>query len=253
MFGSDPTIDPFGGVVAAAAAAPSWAPSDIANWTLDINPVVANVTLNGADVSAVADVSGAANHFTQVMAGSQPLYVASDSDFRGNPSIDFDGVDEYIEGTAASNIITVSTGTIALALLVRSIATNAAAFYDNDATIGEQGGFFGSPLRSAPSINIGNFTAGADEPASPTAFTLNAVHTVVLRHGGGTLAISVDGGAEQTVASGNTASLASLMQFARSYAGTYSDMKLARCLAWKTSVTAGERASIHTYLAGLYQ
>lgn len=56
-------------------------------------PTTENVTLNGSRVSAVADSSGTGDsnkNAAQATAGFQPLYSASDTDFAGQPSIEFD-------------------------------------------------------------------------------------------------------------------------------------------------------------------
>ncbi|RIK75376.1 MAG: hypothetical protein DCC68_21240 [Planctomycetota bacterium] len=57
------------------------------------------ITLNGSDVSAWADQSGAANHVAQATAALQPVYTASNPHFRGRPSVDFHkAAGEYLFG-----------------------------------------------------------------------------------------------------------------------------------------------------------
>lgn len=55
------------------------------------------ITLNGADVSNWADQSGEGNDVLQGTTADQPLWNSSDSDFNGNPSVEFDGVTEDLE------------------------------------------------------------------------------------------------------------------------------------------------------------
>lgn len=62
------------------------------------------VTLNGSTVSAWADQAalGGAQDMSQGTAAEQPTYVASDADFAGQPSLQFDGTtDKLIAATAA--------------------------------------------------------------------------------------------------------------------------------------------------------
>lgn len=61
------------------------------------------ITLNGADVSDWADQSGEDNDVSQATAVDQPLYNASDSNWNDNPSVNFDGVSEYIASAPFSS------------------------------------------------------------------------------------------------------------------------------------------------------
>jgi hypothetical protein len=68
----------------------AFTPTSLAGLVLWLRADLANVTLNGADVSAWADQSGtgdANKHCVQAAAPSQPLYNAADADFGGMPSI----------------------------------------------------------------------------------------------------------------------------------------------------------------------
>lgn len=59
------------------------------------------ITLNGADVSAWADQSGAANHVGQATAALQPVFTASNPRFKGAPSVDFHkAAGEYLFGSS---------------------------------------------------------------------------------------------------------------------------------------------------------
>lgn len=59
------------------------------------------ITLNGADVSAWADQSGAANHVGQATAALQPVFTASNPRFKGAPSVDFHKAPgEYLFGSS---------------------------------------------------------------------------------------------------------------------------------------------------------
>jgi hypothetical protein len=54
------------------------------------------ITLNGSNVSAWADQSGAGNHYTQGTGAAQPAYTASDATLNNQPSVLFDGSDDFM-------------------------------------------------------------------------------------------------------------------------------------------------------------
>ena len=61
---------------------------------LHLKADVANVTLNGSNVSQWTDISGSGNHFVQSTAASQPLWV--DNVLGGQPVLRFDGVGDWM-------------------------------------------------------------------------------------------------------------------------------------------------------------
>lgn len=69
-------------------------PGTVANLNLWLDASV-GITLNGADVSAWADQSGSGNNATQGVAANQPAFSATG--LNGNPTIEFDGVDEFLQ------------------------------------------------------------------------------------------------------------------------------------------------------------
>lgn len=66
---------------------------------IDLN---SGVTLNGNDVSAITDRSGNGHNMQQTTAGDQPLFIASDQN--GHPSMQLDGVTEFMESTEAASV-----------------------------------------------------------------------------------------------------------------------------------------------------
>lgn len=70
-----------------------WVPADLAGCVLWLRSDL-GVTKDGSNrVSSWADKSGQENNFVQTVGANQPLYVASDSNFNNNPSINFDTID----------------------------------------------------------------------------------------------------------------------------------------------------------------
>lgn len=83
------------------------------------------VTLNGSDVSAWPDQSGAGNHFTQGTPSLQPAYVASETDFPvAQPAVSPNASTERLVGPVMSNIVWIA-----------AVANYSAATFANDAVL----------------------------------------------------------------------------------------------------------------------
>lgn len=62
------------------------------------------VTVSGGTVAAWADQSGNARHFEQATAGNRPAFTESNVAIRGRPSVDFDGVSDYLTHSTAFSL-----------------------------------------------------------------------------------------------------------------------------------------------------
>lgn len=67
-----------------------WSPTDIGDLVLWLRGDL-GITLNATDVAAWADQSGHGNHVAQASGPIQPLFVASDANLGGRPSVLFNG------------------------------------------------------------------------------------------------------------------------------------------------------------------
>jgi hypothetical protein len=88
------------------------------------------VTLNGGNVSAWADQSGAGNNFSQATPLNQPAFNAADAQYGTKPSVGFDGATSTLGSTAA-----VSYGNFTVFLAARG-ETSGGYFYTHDAVSG---------------------------------------------------------------------------------------------------------------------
>jgi len=83
-------INPF------AHGAAAFSPTDISDLICWFD-AGAGITLNSGNVSDWEDQSGNANDLAQSTATDQPLYTATNADLNNMPSVDFDGVTEFME------------------------------------------------------------------------------------------------------------------------------------------------------------
>lgn len=102
--------------------------------------LVRDITITQNQVSAWADQSGNGNNLSQGTAAKQPLWVPSDSNFNGQPSLQFDGVDDFLvsgafdisAGTGWTHILTlIDTQTALAALIDKSTGATVAGIYQN--------------------------------------------------------------------------------------------------------------------------
>jgi len=88
---------PGGGVV------PAFLPTDLPNCLVWLR-ADKGITLATADVATWANMGtgGSAYNLTQADTTKDPLFVAADANHNGHPSVEFDGVAEWLEGATAS-------------------------------------------------------------------------------------------------------------------------------------------------------
>lgn len=128
-----------------------WSPASILGLTVWYRAT--DVVLGtGNRVAQWTDLSGNGRHLTQATETKQPLLIAADPNFNGKPSIDFDGVDDYMTG--ASLAVTVGPTSTNVGVVFRADAITGTgaitAPYNNNCVVGGGVGFFGFALRNTP-------------------------------------------------------------------------------------------------------
>lgn len=128
------------------------------------------------------------------------------------PCIDFDGTEYYQLKTqtgaaakALSDLITASAFTMLFAVYPESVTLSDPSPDSNHSILADGGGFFGVTLKlvsGVPKALVYNYDGAMDEVTATV--TVNATNIIMVRHESGNLFISVNGGAESSVASGNT-------------------------------------------------
>jgi hypothetical protein len=160
--------------------------------------------------------------------------------------LDFTNDDRLLTTGGISNFISASSGYAIWSGYIDAIDTNVtgdANVYQNDLLWGDQGGETGVTLLSGgPIASAFNFSSYPWNVVSQSISTGVAV-VVTWRHEGGNLYISINGGAETSVASGNTADLTSKLVLGRATGG-YLDGKCFEFATWSTVPSSGTRATL---------
>lgn len=201
---------------------------------------------NNDPISAFED-SSANNLDLTAISGSEPLYITNN--LNGKPIARFDGVDDrlFLSGGALSSYLSASAGTVYAVFKAVAITTNNTInTYLNDCVWSDVSGYAGLFLRTTPQVAAYNWDVNDDDVSE--SISTGTWYIVKWRHAGGNLFISVNGGSETSIASGNTGDLTSTFQIGFSN-GIYSEIDLAEIIAYNTSITTD---TSRDYLNGKY-
>lgn len=206
------------------------------------------VTESGGVVSAWADQSGNARNFTQATAGLRPSYDASDARFNGLPSIEGNGVDQYLSGAALQDFIgatpTAYTLVIVLSLTSASNA-NGTLGYDEDGIFGELAGYWGLYGNTGPGLSAFSYDANSD--LVDKAISYATTYVVAYRYDGTNIYMSVNGGAESSAASGGITVTSQNVSIFRAFSATeHADAAVA-----EIAMSPNDEASLATSIARL--
>lgn len=109
---------------------------------------------SGSDVAQVNDLSGKGNHYTQATVANRPVLIASDARFNGSPTIDFDGVNDYMTGPTFSAAFTGTNAGAHYGLCFRADTITGTGVittpYNNNCVFGGAAGWAGFTLRNTP-------------------------------------------------------------------------------------------------------
>lgn len=225
-----------------ASSAPSAPEAGYTAWY----KIDAIVGLNNNDPISTLDDSSVNNLDLVANSGEEPLYITNN--LNGKPIARFDGVDNrlFLSGGAISSYISASAGTMFAVFKAVAITTNNATPELNDCVWSDVLGYTGTHLKSVPEVVAYNYDTNADTIA--VSIATGTWYIVKWRHSGGNLYISVNGGSETSVTSGNTGGLTGTFQIAMSQ-GIYSQIDFAEIVAYNTSITAD---TTRDYLNGKY-
>jgi hypothetical protein len=177
---------------------------------------------DGAVVETWEDATGGDRAAIFIAAGSRPLYRVT-TPLMALPAIDFDGTDDQLElrsedaisSKLMSDRFTASGKTIIAAIYVEALTENDAAWITNPAIVGETAQYFGLNLRT-PSGGVYKLAATNWDTNFDTVevdISLATSYVVMVRHDGTNLYLSLNGGAESSVASGATADVTGAIRF----------------------------------------
>ncbi len=171
----------------------------------------------------------------------------------GKPVIRFDGVANNMDsGTNVASFITSAIGTVFAVFNVTTIdvnSDNATQPWLNDPIWADISGFTGQQLRNTgPTLQNWSWDGNSDI-AAHTISTGTWYHTTY-RHEGGNLVSTINGGDEQTVASGNRTG-GGTVHVGKGQSDFYAG-DLAELIFYDVAVSATDRAGIEKYLKDKY-
>lgn len=200
------------------------------------------VAANNDPVGAILNKGSVGDYFVQATSGARPLFKTG----AGLSKLYFDGVNDFLAGSAASNYLTVGTYDIVIAARAVTVTTDSNPLYFNDSVYFDANGYLGLMFRSTGKIDVYNFVGtvdGAeDDAAVGTAFVAHA------RHVGGNISLTVNAQTTVTVASGNTGDLSGALWLGRNNTNTFTEVEIFGLVARKTTFSASELASLKTWL-----
>lgn len=203
---------------------------------------------NNDPVGTFTDRSGNSRNLTSTLT-ARPTFKTSMFPLGGS-GIDFDGTDDKLASAADFTVFTSTTAYTAFVVVTpNTIGTAAAAYYDNDAVWTEQNGNAALAFHSTtPTVLAGNWDGSADSVSKTVA--AGTSYVVMVRHESSNLYISIDGGAESSVASGTTASGANFkLQLGANYANAaFADITIGELFIYNVALTTSEISALNDYL-----
>lgn len=206
----------------------AWNPDDyfaggawLGYWRAD----AAHITKDGSNLVAAWANLGTGDlslRYTGFFDARKPTFVATDADLGGNPSVSFDGTQNFLslfngDGTLSRNIDQFwdADDKILIAVTVPvASGTDSADARSNDYGVASLNWTsLGYSLRGSgatKSLCVAHYDGSEDQSAH--VITYGEPLVVVARHNGVNLLSSINGGAEASVASGNSGSLAETLR-----------------------------------------
>lgn len=222
--------------------------------TLDTTALTTFVGANDGFVVTLYDQAGVAMDVTQATAANQPQLVAAGSilTLGGQPALDFDGTNDYLESAVAvSSLMTTLAGVVLTVFRAEVINTNTGAAYNDDALWADDNSFVGTHLRSSgPDIQAYNWDGNEDKAIVTMATATDYVH--VWRHLSSVLYNYLNTSTPVTVSSSTNSSLAGKLRIGRQYSTAYYDGRIAELQTWDVGLADAEITAIGTAAAAVY-
>jgi len=161
---------------------------------------------NGGVVRRIVNTVNTAHKFDAVSDAASPAYRTPTSGDLLLANIDYDGSNDIHNGPAVSTFITASAFDILVAFEADAGGTNNANAWENTGILTDgAGGYVGLHLKNG---NLMAYNYDSNSDTVLIAISTGTAYVARMRHDSGTLYLSINGGAESSVASGNTGSLA---------------------------------------------
>ena len=205
--------------------------------------------VDGDSVMVWASVEGADRIFKQTGAAAVPVWRAT-TPLMPRPCLEFTGTQQLVltnnvgTGRPGSELITASAQTLLIAFYV-SVINASGLSYVSDPLIGDNSGYWGAMLGGT---NVGGYNYDGSQDYATKSVTVGAPHVLMVRHQGGTLYASLDGGAESSTASGNTQVLTASVAVGRTAQSSYNFTgRLGEIAIYNTALTGTDLTDAVTY------
>lgn len=208
---------------------------------------------NNCFVRTWYDQSGNTRNMTSTTDGNQPIIVESGAIiYQGNsPAVSFDGTNDFMESSAAlSAFISNTTYNFFGVMMSDTIKTDQSSSFNNEPFWADNNVYAGVHLRRNPNRIIAYNWDGNDDNTN-VSINLDTEYIVHQRHESGNLVLSVNNGAESSVASGNTQQLSGSMRLARASLTVYADIFIKEAVWWNTS-QSGNISNIYSNINNFY-
>jgi len=214
-------------------------------------------TTTGQSVEYWADESGNGRYVDQTTSGNQPSY--TDDSMNNNPVLTFAGgtntsTHDFFVRTALDldDIMNNDAYHVFSVFDADSIDYTGGTSYAGDSMIGDTGGYFGIYFASSGGSIIKQYNWDGSEDVTANSISLNQPYVYQMSHGSGSLSSSVNGGTEQTAASGNTSDVTYDFRVGRGYSGYAFDGDIAEVISYDAELSAANQSKVESYLALKY-
>lgn len=204
---------------------------------------------NNDPVGTITDKSGNSRNLTGAGAARPTFKTAMFP--RGGSGFDFDGTDDAVTSAATFETFAPAAAySFAFLFIANTIGTANANSYDNDAVFCETNGNCSLYLHSTtPTAGLGHWD-GADKKQTQTIVTGTAC-VITGRYDGTNIYIAKDGGAEASTAAGTRSAGGFFLRFGANYnSAQFADITIAEGFFYSVARTAGEMATMASYLTG---
>lgn len=196
---------------------------------------------NGGVIRRWTNAINTAHKFDGSTDAASPTYRTPTAGALLLPNADFNDADSerVVTSTLLSTYIANNAFDMLIAFETDAAGTNNANSYDNTMMFADLGGYMGLGLKSTNLLGF-NYD-GSDDPLT-IAISTGTAYVARFRHNGGNIYLSINGGAESSVASGNTQVIANAVNVGRSYTTHFFNGKIGRIVI---ANTGDELASLY--------
>lgn len=207
-------------------------------------------TKSGTDVITLKDQSGNSRDFSN-SAGVSPAEATA---FPASVlCADFDGTNDTLINTATSNFFSSSSGALVISLIIDAVSLNDPASYLNHAIFDDPpGDYMGLFAAAASGVTFYAYNWDGNEDKTTVTGSVGTAYVLMWRHNGGNLYVSVNGGTETSVASGNTQNMTNNLRLGLGGGSRFCNMKVAELFTTsngsQTTALAAAIANMKSYI-----